>query len=147
MSRKSPPALAGQFARFVVVGALGFAVDALLFMALTDWYAGWQPYAARAVSASCSISTTWLLNRNVTFSTRKSADARSEYLRYVATQVFGLALNLGVFAAGVAFVPLMRREPLIALVLGAAVALFVNFLTARQIAFGGPAAVAKRLPP
>lgn len=128
-------ALAAQFVRFAGVGAVGFAIDALVFLSLTAWYLHWHPYAARAVSATCSISATWALNRRMTFSEHKSADARSEYLRYVVAQVFGLALNLGVFAGGVAFVPLLQRYPLLALILGAAVALIVNFLTAKHIAF------------
>jgi putative flippase GtrA len=128
-------ALAEQFVRFAGVGAVGFAVDALLFLALTAWYANWHPYAARALSATCSISATWALNRRVTFSEQKSPDARSEYARYVVAQVVGLALNLGVFAVGVAFVPVLRRYPLLALVLGASLALTLNFITAKHIAF------------
>ena len=96
---------AAQFVQFAGVGAIGFVVDAAIFIALTGWYAGWHPYAARAVSATCSITTTWALNRRVTFREQKSPDARSEYVRYVLAQVFGLLLNLGVFAAGIALVP------------------------------------------
>jgi putative flippase GtrA len=134
---------AAQFVQFAAVGAIGFAVDALIFIALTGWYAHWHPYAARALSASCSISTTWALNRRVTFRTEKSPDARAEYLRYVLAQVLGLALNLGVFAAGVALVPLLRRVPLLALILGAGTALVVNFLTAKHIAFQGKSPYAR----
>lgn len=128
-------ALAAQFAQFAGVGAIGFAVDALLFLSLTAWYTDWHPYAARAVSATCSISTTWALNRRVTFRAQKSPNARGEYVRYVLVQLFGLALNLGVFAAGVALVPALHRRPIIALLLGAGAALAVNFLTAKNIAF------------
>lgn len=134
MARESTTA---QFVQFAGVGAIGFLVDAAIFLALTGWYAHWHPYAARAVSASVSISTTWALNRRVTFRDRKSADARSEYVRYVLAQVFGLTLNLGVFAAGVGLVPLLRRVPLLALILGAGVAMIANFLTAKYIAFRG----------
>jgi putative flippase GtrA len=126
-----------QFASFVAVGAVGFAVDAAMFLALSAWYAHWHPYAARAVSALCSISTTWALNRHLTFSKQKSPDARREYLRYVIAQILGLGLNLGVFATGIALVPTLRHYPIIALLLGAALALAVNFLTAKNIAFTG----------
>jgi putative flippase GtrA len=134
VARESTPA---QFVQFAGVGAIGFVVDALIFIALTGWYADWHPYLARALSATCSISTTWALNRRVTFREQQSADARGEYLRYVLAQVVGLILNLGVFAVGVALVPLLRRVPLLALILGAGVALTVNFLTAKHIAFRG----------
>ncbi len=128
---------AAQFVQFAGVGAIGFVVDAAIFLALTGGHVQWHPYAARALSATCAISTTWALNRRMTFRDRKSADARGEYARYVLAQVFGLMLNLGVFAAGVAFVPLFGRIPLLALVLGAGVALAANFLTAKYIAFRG----------
>ena len=132
MSRDSA---AAQFVQFAGVGAIGFAVDALIFIALTGWYGGWHPYAARALSATCSISTTWALNRRVTFRAQKSPDAGGEYVRYVLVQVFGLALNLGVFAAALALVPALHRRPIIALLLGAGAALSVNFMTAKNIAF------------
>jgi putative flippase GtrA len=128
---------AAQFASFVAVGAIGFAADAAVFLALSTWYTHWHPYAARAVSALCSISATWALNRYLTFSKQKSPDARREYLRYVIAQVLGLGLNLGVFAAGIALVPTLRRYPIIALLLGAGLALAVNFLTAKNLAFTG----------
>lgn len=134
MPRKSAST---QFAQFAGIGAIGFGVDALLFLSLTNGYLDWHPYAARAVSATCSISVTWALNRRVTFDEQKSPDAGSEYVRYVIAQVLGLALNLGVFAAGVALVPLLWRMPLLALILGAGTALAVNFLTAKHIAFRG----------
>lgn len=130
---KSAQAL--QFVSFVGVGGIGFAVDALLFLALTAWYANWHPYAGRAVSAICSISLTWAVNRRITFVEQKSADARREYIHYVVAQISGLMLNLGVFAAGVALVPVLRRHPIVALMLGAAAALAVNFLTAKNIVF------------
>jgi putative flippase GtrA len=126
---------AAQFVQFAGVGAIGFVVDAAIFLALIGWYTDWHPYAARALSATCSITTTWALNRRVTFREQKSPDARSEYVRYVLAQVFGLILNLGVFAAGVAAVPFLRRMPLLALMLGAITALAVNFLTAKYVAF------------
>jgi putative flippase GtrA len=135
MISRPKPALALQFISFAGVGSIGFAVDALIFLSLTAWHASWHPYAGRAVSALCAVSATWALNRRVTFSDRKSADVYREYVRYVLAQLLGLALNLGVFAAGVALVPALHRRPILALLLGAGVALAVNFLTAKNIAF------------
>jgi putative flippase GtrA len=134
---QQPSALPRQFASFALVGAVGFAIDASLFLLLTAAYTHWHPYAARAVSAACSITATWALNRRLTFSAQRSARATREYVRYVITQVVGLTVNLGVFAAGVALVPLLRRYPIGALILGASLALIVNFVTAKHIAFKG----------
>ncbi|HET9445588.1 MAG TPA: GtrA family protein [Steroidobacteraceae bacterium] len=127
--------LAAQFMSFLGVGAIGFTVDALILFALTGGYAHWHPYAARAGSSVCAISATWALNRHITFRERKSRAVRSEYVRYVLTQAFGLGVNVGVFMAAVAMAPVFRQKPLLALALGSAAALLVNFLTARRIAF------------
>jgi putative flippase GtrA len=139
-SLKASAGLARQFASFAGVGAVGLAVDAVLFALLTGGYAAWHPYAARAVSATCSITTTWALNRRATFANERSEDAAAEYVRYLVAQLVGFALNVGTFAAAIAWLPLFERHPMLALVLGAAVGLTVNFLTAKHIAFR------KRLP-
>jgi putative flippase GtrA len=126
--------LSRRFASFASVGAVGFAVDALLFLALTS-HAHWPIHWARAVSATCSITTTWLLNRQVTFADRRSSDRRSEYFRYVFVQVVGLGVNLGTFALALWAVPALRARPVIALALGAGVALAFNFASAHSVAF------------
>ena len=121
---------------FSVVGAFGFAVDAALFALLNAHY-GWSIVAARTLSASCSIATTWAFNRALTFATRKSANAAGELARYAAGQIVGVLVNVGVFAACVSFVPALRRTPLVALAIGAACALAFNFWSARTLAFRG----------
>lgn len=131
--------LARQFTSFMGVGALGFLVDALLFMLLTQVCCSWPIHWARAVSATCSISTTWALNRRLTFADRKSPDKAGEYLRYVVAQIVGVSVNLGVFSLCLLAVPQLRRYPVIALAIGAAAALVFNFVMARTMAFRGAA--------
>lgn len=123
-----------QFISFVGVGTLGFAVDAALFFALQA-IAGWPIAWARTVSATCSITTTWALNRRITFAQRRSENRAGEYLRYVAGQVVGLAVNLGTFTLCLWLLPRLRHYPIVALAIGAAAALLFNFFTARTIAF------------
>jgi putative flippase GtrA len=127
--------LAKQFITFVGVGALGFLVDASLFVALTSSCCGWSIAWARATSATCSITTTWALNRRLTFADRRSANKGGEYLRYVFGQVIGLGVNLGTFTLCLLLVPQLKRTPLGALAIGAAAALLFNFMLARTVAF------------
>lgn len=126
--------IARQFTSFAGVGTLGFVVDAALF-SLLQGIGGWSIHWARAMSAACSITATWALNRQLTFSDRRSASRAGEYLRYLAAQFVGLAVNLGTFSLCLLAVPQLRRYPTVALAIGAAVALLLNFLTARTVAF------------
>lgn len=120
------------------MGALGFLVDAILFV-LANSFAGWPVHWSRTLSATSSITLTWSLNRRFTFRDRQSDDLMAEYSRYVISQLVGLTLNLGVFAGCLALVPMLRSYPLIALAIGAAAALLVNFITASIYAFRGNA--------
>ena len=125
-----------ELSRFTAVGAIGFLVDAGVFLLLHGRY-GWVIAAARTVSASSSIGTTWALNRRFTFSARRSYDWRAELGRYTLVQVAGLLVNFGVFAMALWLVAPLRAVPVVALALGAATALAFNFLSARTLAFRG----------
>jgi putative flippase GtrA len=126
-----------EFSWFTAVGGVGFVVDVALFLALNGVF-GWSVAAARTVSASCSIGTTWALNRRFTFAARQSSAWGSELVRYTAVQAAGLVVNLGVFTLCLWLVPPLRAIPVVALGCGAAAALLFNFLSARTLAFRGP---------
>jgi putative flippase GtrA len=131
----SKPGLARQFASFAGVGALGFALDAGVFL-LANVLMG-KPYLSRFLSAACSMTLTWALNRRLTFADRKSPEMAAEYGRYLVAQTLGLGVNLGIFILCVTFVPRLKQYPILALLTGASCALLLNFLTARSIAFRG----------
>jgi len=80
---------------FLVVGAIGFAVDAGLTVALTI-VAGWSPYIARLPAAAIAIVVTWALNRMFTFA---SSDPHrvAELTRYGAVSGVSAALNYAAF--------------------------------------------------
>jgi len=128
--------LGREFTWFVAVGAIGFIVDAGLFLLLHGTY-GWAIAAARTVSASCSIGTTWALNRRFTFAARRSYAWSAELGRYTLVQTAGLVVNFGIFALALWLVAPLRSMPIVALGLGAAAALAFNFLSARTLAFRG----------
>jgi putative flippase GtrA len=132
------PRLGRELAWFTVVGAVGFLVDAAVFLLLSASY-GWAIAAARALSASLSIVTTWALNRKITFAHGASAARGLELLRYTLVQGGGLLVNLGVFAIVLWLVPALRPVPIVALAIGAAGALLFNFVSARTLVFRGSA--------
>lgn len=123
--------------RFALIGAIGFLVDAAVLTALVSGL-GRGLYEARAVSFSLAVSVTWYLNRRFTFSDRRSADRKREYVRYVAVQIVGALINLGVYALVASGFPALAVYPVIPLAAGSAVAMFFNFLASRQFAFVAP---------
>ena len=81
-----------RIAKFAIVGAIGFAIDAgVLTLAVRELS---SVYTARALSFSCAVLATWLLNRLYVFEPDKRASLAAEYGRYLATQVAGALTNL-----------------------------------------------------
>ena len=124
------------FPAFVVVGGIGFIVDASILAILVHGY-GWGDYTARIVSFSVAVTATWYLNRHYVFSERKTLDRRSEYSRYLAVQLFGMAINFLVYSLCIVSSATMDRWPVLALAVGSAVALFFNYAGARLFVFLG----------
>lgn len=124
------------FAAFTVVGAIGFIVDASILAILVHGY-GWGDYSARLVSFAVAVSATWYLNRSYVFAAQKTVDRGSEYTRYLAVQVSGMAINFLVYSLCIATNETMDRWPVLALAVGSAVALFFNYAGARIFVFIG----------
>ena len=124
------------FPAFVVVGGIGFVIDASILAILVHGYS-WGDYTARLVSFAVAVTATWYLNRSYVFSARKTLDRRSEYSRYLAVQLIGMAINFLVYSLCIATVEIMDQWPVLALAVGSAVALFFNFLGARLFVFRG----------
>ncbi len=89
--------LVAQMRSFLVVGVIGFVVDAGLTMFLAS-HAGLSPYAARAPAVLSSIAITWALNRKLTFRSR-SADRAMEFVRYMSVCLVGTSVNYGIYSA------------------------------------------------
>ncbi|WP_412508178.1 GtrA family protein [Roseovarius sp. SYSU LYC5161] len=125
-----------QFARFTVVGGIGFAIDAgglALFMTL-----GGDPYLMRLLSFALAVTATWLGNRHWTFRGHRPSGVLREYARYLGVQGTGAAVNYAVYACAVWLMSPGALNAVLALACGSAVALVVNYLAARRLVFGAP---------
>lgn len=128
--------LGRHFRRFLVVGAIGFLVDACVLAVLFHGlHVGLL--AARLLSFGCAVTVTWLLNRHYTFAERRSASRAREWTRYTAVNGLGALINLGVFLALAELHALFASWPLLALAVASAVALFFNFAASRALVFHG----------
>jgi len=125
-----------RFARFIVVGGVGFLIDAgVLMLALR--YVTPDIYVARALSFTVAVIVTWLLNRMFVFDAEAGGSMVAEYGRYFATQVVGALSNLGVFVALIELVPRLGATPIVPLAAGAGLGAAVNYAGAALWVFSG----------
>lgn len=114
------------FLRYCVVGAGGFAVEALalavLFHRLSFGY-----YAAKAIAFTIAVLFTWLLNRKFTFG-RSERTVVDEAAGYMGVQVFGATVNFAVYSLVIETMPFAAQYPVSALVPASAAGLLVNFI-------------------
>ena len=127
---------------FAAVGAVGFVVDASVLKLLVSVLA-WDAVLARAVSFPCAVTTTWWLNRRLTFPALHPGSDSRAYALYVVGQTLGAVLNLGIYTWLVAFAPTFEGRPVTALAAAAAVALAFNYTWSRRLVFSGTVADAQ----
>jgi putative flippase GtrA len=119
-----------QLSRFVIVGAVGFVVDAsVLYMAL-HFGAGY--YAGRVLSFLAAVWTTWQLNRRFTFAPKKDSSVWREGGRYLLAMCGGGVVNYAAYCAVIAALPKHTLLPLVAVGAGSVAGLAFNFLVARH---------------
>jgi putative flippase GtrA len=122
----SRPVAHRRFAGFLVVGGIGFLIDAgVLTLALHDFTP--SVYVARALSFTAAVIATWLLNRMFVFDADANGSIVAEYGRYFVTQVAGALSNLGVFVALIELMPRLGSTPIVPLAVGAALGALVNY--------------------
>jgi len=122
------------FLRYGVVGATGFAVDAVILHLMVKGL-GLNYLAGRLVSFSVAVLVTWLLNRTWTFRTSGAGGKLKEAAVYVGVQAAGGAANIGVYTLAIVLVPVLKDWLIIPLGLGSAAGLCLTFLGAKHLAF------------
>ena len=124
-----------QFLKFCFVGGIGFVVDAGSFTILTSQL-GMDLVTARFISAAgFGMTTTWLLNRSLTFRGHSGGRIWVEYLRFAFANGLGLLINIGTHTVLVENVDVVRRYPILGIVAGTAVGLGFNFTTSKYFVF------------
>jgi putative flippase GtrA len=131
--------LARQVPAFIIIGALGFCVDAG-FTVLIASGLGASPFLSRPPAVVVATVATFLLNRAFTFGGR--GHWGSEFGRYIVVAAGGQALNYAVYAAALmasAALGFERSPALIALSVacGAGSAMVLTFAGFRFFAFRG----------
>lgn len=125
-----------QFAFFCVGGGLAFLVDAGVLHLLMAQL-GLDPYLARLCSFMSAVTTTWIFNRTFTFTPRqvRGTALLREWVRYVASQLGGFAVNYAVYAVMVWSLVLVRQWPVLGVAAGSVAGLLVNYVLAQRLVF------------
>lgn len=128
--------LSGEVARFGVVGAVGFAVDAgVLTLGLL---AGAGPWLGRVVSYVAAATATFALNRRWTFrNADRSRPVAQDWGLFLVVNLVGFACNYGIYAALISGVPMMRELPILAVAAGSLAGMVGNFMLSRRYVFRG----------
>lgn len=121
--------LVRQFSRFLVVGTLGFLIDAAILF-IFNTALGLSPLLARIPSFSVAVVATWWLNRAYTFQARDMS-AKQTLPSYISSNMIGLTINLGIYTLAVMQVPFCQIYPIAALAAGSIGGLFFNFTASK----------------
>jgi putative flippase GtrA len=124
--------LLAQFAKFGVVGVVGFLIDTATVYGLR---ASLGLYGAGAVAYIVAASSNWVLNRVWTFRGRGSGPAHRQWALFMTTNLLGFALNRGTYAVLVTFVATCAAQPVYAVAAGAVAGMFLNFRMSRSVVF------------
>lgn len=120
-----------RFLRFIVVGAVGFVVDAGVTLGLlASGLVG--PFTARAVAIVLALLCTWFCNRNFTFGKSDHHVVREGVL-YGSVGITSALLNYGVYSALLLSFPLL--QPFFALVLASASATAYSYFGYARFVF------------
>jgi putative flippase GtrA len=120
------------FLRFLVIGGLGFVVDAGLTLLLIR--AGLQPWQARVPAIVAAMAWTWLANRRFTYQASQSRPL-VEAGRYATVALVMACGNYLLFLALVAW----GTPPFVAVVVATACQTVVSFWAYKRFVFGGAA--------
>ena len=127
-------ARAGELLRFVMVGFFGFCVDAMLLELFVR--IGFVPAIARIFSIALALQVSYALHGIFTYRNHRGFNRKS-WLRFMASNLIGAAINYGIFlavlAADLAHEP--RASRMIALVTATAITLSFNYWANRRFAF------------
>ena len=126
-----------QFLSFGVIGTLGFIVDASLLV-LFNKLLGFDLFSSRLVSFSGAVTTTWYLNRKLTFTDRKDRHVMHEWLFYTILNGIGGLINFAIFMLLVFQNEFLADNPILPLAIASVIAMVFNFTVSKYLVFRTP---------
>ena len=122
-----------QFLWFLVVGTIGFIIDAGLTYALTSLL-GFHPVAARIPAIMIAVLVTFLLNKYLTFQAQEQSFAKS-FAAYIASNAAAQGFNFSIYSALVLLIPAFTANPVAAVAAGSISAMALSFTLSKYWVF------------
>lgn len=123
-----------QLIRFGLVGIIGFVVDTTaLYLGVIFFQI--NPYEGRLLSYCIAATTTWMLNRNFTFSGNHVDSAHYQWAKFVLANSIGGATNYGVYSILIASSPFFLEYLILAVAIGSLSGLILNFFLSKKFVF------------
>ncbi len=117
---------AGEFARFAIIGTIGFIVDASTLKLLVA-FLNMDLYSGRLVSFLTAATGNWMLNRRFTFKQAGDHAPVAQWLKYLGANGIGFAVNYSTYAALITYVAVARAHPVLGVAAGSVAAMSFNF--------------------
>lgn len=115
---------------FGAVGVAGLVVDVAVLALLHPWLGA---YGARLVSFMAAASTTWWLNRQLTFAGRPAqVGLWAEYVRYIGLMLGGGSVNYAVYSLLAWYFPQTTLHLFAYVAAGSLAGMTVNYLGASR---------------
>jgi len=137
MSNRWTLASVPQFFRFGFVGCIGFCVDTVVLYGAI-YLLGVGPYWGRLLSYLAAATSTWYLNRIITFGASRNQGKAKEWLKFVLCNGLGGAINYGTYATYLHFLDPSTATPVIGVAMGSCAGLIVNYTLSRHLVFARP---------
>ena len=125
-------ALLRQFLRFGTVGFVGFLADTATVYALKG---SLGLYVAGAMSYLTAATVTWALNRIWTFRGLGGGSVHRQWVMFLGANALGFVLNRGTYFILITVSPFCVQYPVVAIIAGVAMGMFVNFHLSRTLVF------------
>ena len=117
---------------FILVGSLGFLVDASLLNLTKDFFG---LYLGRCISFPFAVYTTYLLNKNITFTRKFNKPINYRFIKYFLFMLIGGALNLLIYFFLIFSYPFFERFSSLSIGVGSVSGMFFNFFASKFFVF------------
>jgi putative flippase GtrA len=118
---------------FGAIGAVGFAVDVVVLYGLNSTLG---PFVARVISFLAAASTTWILNRTITFKNSESnMNRRKEFLVYISLMLVGGLVNYACYSWLIINSETAAKYLFFAVAAGSLAGMTINFTGTRLLLF------------
>lgn len=132
-----------EFVTFSVIGSVALVIDLVVLWIALNLF-GFGLYSGRLISYFFAATCTWWLNRNFTFRHVGADSALHQWVKFLAANALGGAVNYATYAAFVAWVPslvpislkpFIFALPFVATMTGSIVGLALNFISSKYLVF------------